>query len=158
MNSLICFAFSSLFPLLSIVTLIFDHPKWKGFILLSWATSVLRLIKIHRSVWSLLCSLGYLSCDLDLWSLTSKIIGFILSSCEKCAIVFTRLFPFLCIITLTFDLWPPKSIGFMLSSWATFVLSLIKIHSTVWSLLSSQGFSVFCLLWPWPLTSDFQKQ
>ena len=32
------------------------------------------------------------------------------------SIVFTSLFPYMCIVTLTFDLWPPKSIGFILSS------------------------------------------
>ena len=32
------------------------------------------------------------------------------------AIVFTSLFPYMSIVTLTFDLWPPKSIGFILSS------------------------------------------
>ena len=31
-------------------------------------------------------------------------------------IVFTSLFPYISIVTLTFDLWPPKSIGFILSS------------------------------------------
>ena len=28
--------------------------------------------------------------------------------------VFTSLFPYMSIVTLTFDLWPPKSIGFIL--------------------------------------------
>ena len=32
------------------------------------------------------------------------------------SIVFTSLFPYMSIVTLTFDLWPPKSIGFILSS------------------------------------------
>ena len=30
------------------------------------------------------------------------------------AIVFTRLFPYMSIVTLTFDLWRPKSIGSIL--------------------------------------------
>ena len=33
------------------------------------------------------------------------------------SIMFTSLFPYMPIVTLTFDLWPPKSIGFILSSW-----------------------------------------
>ena len=32
------------------------------------------------------------------------------------AIMFTSLFPYMSIVTLTFDLWPPKSMGFILSS------------------------------------------
>ena len=32
------------------------------------------------------------------------------------SIVFTSLFPYMSIATFTFDLWPPKSIGFILSS------------------------------------------
>ena len=35
------------------------------------------------------------------------------------SIVFTSLFPYMSIVTLTFDLWPPKSIGFILASWLT---------------------------------------
>ena len=32
------------------------------------------------------------------------------------SIMFTSLFPYMSIVTLTFDLWPPKSIEFILSS------------------------------------------
>ena len=32
------------------------------------------------------------------------------------SIVFTSLFLYMSIVTLTFDLWPPKPIGFILSS------------------------------------------
>ena len=32
------------------------------------------------------------------------------------SIVFTSLFPYMSIVTLTFYLWPPKSIGLILSS------------------------------------------
>ena len=32
------------------------------------------------------------------------------------SILFTSLFPYMSIVTLTFDLWSPKSIGFILSS------------------------------------------
>ena len=32
------------------------------------------------------------------------------------SIAFTSLFPYMSIVTLTFDLWPPKSIGFIISS------------------------------------------
>ena len=31
------------------------------------------------------------------------------------SILFTSLFPYMSIVTLTFDLWPPKSIGIILS-------------------------------------------
>ena len=55
------------------------------------------------------------------------------------SIMFTSLFPYLSIVTLTFDLWPPKSIGFILSSWLTCLPSLTKKHATVQSLSCSQG-------------------
>ena len=32
------------------------------------------------------------------------------------SVLFTSLFPYMSIVILTFDLWPPKSIGFILSS------------------------------------------
>ena len=46
------------------------------------------------------------------------------------SIVFTSLFPCISIVTLTFDLWPPKSIGFILSLWLTCLPSLMKKHTT----------------------------
>ena len=55
------------------------------------------------------------------------------------SIVFTSLFPYMSIVTLTFDLWPPKSIGFILSSWLTCLPSLTKKYATVLSLSCSQG-------------------
>ena len=48
------------------------------------------------------------------------------------SIVFTSLFPYIMsIVTLTFDLWPPKSIGFILSSRLTCLQSLKKKHAMV---------------------------
>ena len=44
--------------------------------------------------------------------------------------VFTSLFPFMSIMTLTFDLWPPKSIGFILSSFLTCLPSMTKKYTT----------------------------
>ena len=41
-------------------------------------------------------------------------------------IVFTSLFLYTSIVALTFELWPPKSIGFILSPWLTCPPSLIK--------------------------------
>ena len=40
--------------------------------------------------------------------------------------MFTSLYPDMSIVTLTFNLWPPKSIGFILSLWLTFLPSLTK--------------------------------
>ena len=42
-------------------------------------------------------------------------------------------------VTLTFDLWPPKSIGCILSSRLTCLASLTKKYATVWSLWCSQA-------------------
>ena len=71
----------------------------------------------------------YVNSDLDLWPLTSKInrvhsLVIVNMSAKfdeeahngSLFIVFTSLFPYMSIVTLTFDLWPPKSIGFILSS------------------------------------------
>ena len=56
-------------------------------------------------------------------------------------------------VTLTYDLWPPKSIGPILSPKLTSLQSLIKKYTTVWSLSCSQAYLHICTLWPWPLTS-----
>ena len=63
----------------------------------------------------------YVHCDLDLWPLTSKTnrvhpLNMVNMSTkfdkEICngvvSIVFTSLFPYMSIVTLNFDLWPPK--------------------------------------------------
>ena len=86
----------------------------------------------------------YVHCDLDLWPPTSKINRVHpLTMCNMSAkfvkqiqnglvsIVFTSLFPYMSIVTLTFDLWPQKSIGFILSSWLTCLPSLINKYKTV---------------------------
>ena len=86
----------------------------------------------------------YVHCDLDLWPLSSKInrvhpLTMVNMSAKfdkeihngLVSIVFTRLFPYMSIVTLTFDLWPPKSIGFILSPWLTRLPSLNKKHTTV---------------------------
>ena len=55
------------------------------------------------------------------------------------------------------DLWPSKSIGFILSPWLTCLPSLIKKSTTVKSLLCSQAYFHRCPLWPWPLTSKINR-
>ena len=110
--------------------------------------------------------------DLDLWPLNSKInrvhpltMPNMSAKFDQEAhnslvsIMFTSLFPYIMpIVTLTFDLWPPKSIGFILSPCLTCLPSLIKKHSTVESLSCSQAYFHICPLWPCPLTSDLQNQ
>ena len=46
------------------------------------------------------------------------------------SIVSTSLFQYMSIVTLTFDLWPQKSIGFILLPWPKCMTSLIKKHKT----------------------------
>ena len=46
-------------------------------------------------------------------------------------IMFTSLFPYMSIVTLTFDLWSPKSIGLILLPWLTCLPTLIKKNTTV---------------------------
>ena len=47
------------------------------------------------------------------------------------SILFTSLFPYLSIVTLTFDLWYQKLIGSIL--WLTCMPSLMKKHKTIYS-------------------------
>ena len=71
----------------------------------------------------------YVNCDLDLWPLTSKIdrvrpltMANMFAKFDEeehiglFSIAFTSLFLYMSIVTLTFYLWPLKSIGFILSS------------------------------------------
>ena len=131
--------FTSLFQYMSIVTLTFDlwPSKSIGPILSPWLTSLPSLMKKYTR-FSLYCVHKFISiyvhCDLDLWALTSKInrvhpLTMVNMSAKfdkeihssLFSIVFTSLFPYtyMSIVTLTFYLWPPKSIGFILASWLT---------------------------------------
>ena len=71
----------------------------------------------------------FVYCDLYIWPLISKINRvyplFIVNTSANfdeeahngyVSMLFTSLFPYLSIVTLTFNLWPPKSKGFILSS------------------------------------------
>ena len=121
------------------------------------------------------------TCQLWPWPLTSKInrvhpltMANMSAKFDKVAhnglvsIMFTSLIPYMSIVTLTVDLWPPKSIGSILSLWLICLPSLMKKHTTVKSLSSelqiiscSQAYfhiQNVCQLWPWHLTSDLQNQ
>ena len=63
------------------------------------------------------------------------------------SIMFTRLLPYISIVTLTFDLWPPESKEFIFSPWSTCLQSLKKMHTrkkhlyrVLYQLKSSKGF------------------
>ena len=148
-NGFVAIVFTRLFPHMSIVTLTFDvwPPKSIGFIISPWLTCLPSLIKstqrysryrVHNII-----SI-YVHCDLDLWPLTSKInrvhpLTMVNMSAKfdkeihngLVSIVFTSSFQYMSIVTLTFDLWPPKSLGFILSPWLTCLPSLIKKHTMV---------------------------
>ena len=146
-NGLVSMVFTSLFPYMSMVTLTFDlwPPKSIGLIFSPWLTCLPSLITKYTTAKSLSCSQAYFyTCPLWPWPLTSKINRVhplimvnisAKSDKEICngvvSIVFTSLFPHMSIVTLTFDLWPPKSIGFILSSWLTCLPSLTKKYATV---------------------------
>ena len=74
-------------------------------------------------------------------------------------ILFTRLFPYMSIVTLIIDLWPPKWIGFILSSWLTCLPSLIKMHKWFSSYRVHKIISIYvhCDLDLWPLTSKINR-
>ena len=64
-------------------------------------------------------------------------------------------------VTLTFDLWPWKSIGFQTLLRTKYVPSLVKIH---WKMfVDSRVFTRMLrhknlTQWPWPLTYDLENQ
>ena len=123
---------------------------------------------------SLACSKAYfhVNCELDLWPLTYKInrvhpltMANMSAKFDEEAhsglvsIMFTSLLPYMFIVTLTFDLWPPKSIVSVLSLW-------LNVCQDWWR--STQRFSLYCVhklitiyvycdLDFWPLTSKFNK-
>ena len=96
----------------------------------------------------------FVHCDHDLWHLTSKIhrvhpltMAKLSAKFDKEAhnglvsILFTRLFPYLSIVNLAFDLWPPKSIESILALWLACMPSLMKKYTTV---LVSMLFTSLC--------------
>ena len=147
-NGLVSTLFTSLFPYMSIVTLTFDLQNQYGWSshhglyvcqVWSWSSQWFCHYGVHK-----LISI-YVHCDLDLWPLTFKInrvhpLTMVNMSAKfdkeihngLVSIVFTSLFSYMSIVTLTFDLWPPKSIGFILLSWLTCLPSLTKKYATVY--------------------------
>ena len=122
-------------------------PKSIEFIASLWLTCLPSSMKKH-TWFSLKCVHKLISihvnCDLDLWPLTSKIkrvhpltmANMYAKFDEKAhfglvSILFTSLFSYLSIVTLTFDLWPPKSIGSILWLWLTRMSSLMKKQTMV---------------------------
>ena len=95
-----------------------NHPLAMVFCQVWWrSTQRFSLYRVHK-----LISI-YVNCDLNLWPLTSKInmvhsltMANMSGKFDEEAhnglvsIVFTSLFPHKCIVTLTFDLWPPRTL------------------------------------------------
>ena len=77
------------------------------------------------------------------------------------SIMFTSLLPCVSIVTLTFNLWPPKSIAFILSLWLTCLPSLMKKHKRFSLHLVHKLISIYmyvnCDLALWPLTSKINR-
>ena len=93
--------------------------------------------EIHNSLVSIvfesLFPYTYVHCDLDLWPpkinrVHPLTMANMSTKCDQeahsglVAIVFTSLLPYIFIVTLTFDLWPPKTIGCILLPWLTCTL------------------------------------
>ena len=122
-------------------------PKSIGYTLSPRLTSLSSLMKEYTTVNSLSCSQAYLHIyPLWPWPLTSDLqinrdhpLTMVNVSAkfdqeahnDLVAIVFTSSFPYMSIVTLTFDLWPPKSIGSILLPWLTCLPCLIKKYTTV---------------------------
>ena len=74
------------------------------------------------------------------------------------SILFTSLFPYMFIVTLTFDLWPPKSIGFILSPWLITNISAKfdeEAHNGLVAIMYTRLFSYMSIV---TLTFDLQNQ
>ena len=71
------------------------------------------------------------------------------------SIVFTSLFPYISIVTLTFDLWPLKSIGFILTMANMFAKFDEKAHNGLASIMFTSLFPYMCIV---TLTFDLQIQ
>ena len=83
----------------------------------------------HRSfhIWTMTCKINRVL-PLTMMNMSAK---FDEAHADLVSIVFTSLFPYMSIVTLTFDPWPPQSIGSILSLWLTCLASLMKKHTTV---------------------------
>ena len=115
--------------MIPIVTFMFKlwPPKSIGFTSITYKMSVKFDEEGHNGFVCIRFTAYYHACPLWPWPLTSKInrvhpLTMVNMSAKfykeahngLVAIVFTSLFPYMSIVTLTFDLWPPKSKGFIL--------------------------------------------
>ena len=60
--------------------------------------------------------------------------------------VFTRLSPYMSIVTLTFHICPPKSIGYILNPWLTCLQNLIKTYNGLVSIMFTSLFSYMSIV------------
>ena len=103
--------------------------------------------------------------DLHLWTVTSKIDRFTMinmsskfdEEAHNGQYKVHSLFSYLSPVTMTFDIWPPKSKGSILSPKLTSLQSLMKKYTTVQYLSCSQAYLHICPLWPWPLTFKINR-
>ena len=161
-------------PYLSMIPIVtFTFELWPsksiGFTMVNMSAKFIE--EVHNGLVCIGFTAYFHTCPLWPWPLTSKInrvhpltIVNITANFDEeihnglVSILFTTLLPYMSIVTLTFEIWPPKSIVFILSPWLLCLPSLIKKQTTVLSLSCSQAYFHICPLWPWPLTSDIQNQ
>ena len=73
--------------------------------------------------------------------------------------IWVKIGDFLSCVTLKFDGWPWKTIGHLFYATSSFVLHYIAICELKMELQPGNAkfgskLVIFCLVWPWPLTSD----
>ena len=132
-------------------------PKSIVFIVSPWLTSLTSLMKKHTLVKSILCSKYYsihVKIDLDLWPVTSKInrnnpltmanmfAKFWWGSAQRFSLYHVHKLIYI-YVYCDLDLWPPKSIGPILSLWLIFMPSLMKEHTTVKSIHVHKLISIY---------------
>ena len=130
--------------MITILTFTFElwPPKSIGFTMVNMSAKFHE--EAHNGFVCIRFTAYFHTCPLWPWPLTSKINR--VHPCTKVnisakfdeeihnglvSIVFISLFPYMSIVTLTFDLWPTKSIGLILLPWLTCLPSLIKKQTTV---------------------------
>ena len=144
-NGLVSIAFTSLFHICQL----WPWPLTSNFNRVRSLTMANMSAKFDEEAHNGLVSIAFTSlfyiCQLWLWPLTSKINRICLLTMANISakfdeeehtggsvsIAFTSLFLYMSIVTLTFDLWPKISIGFVLSLWLTCLPSLMKKHTMV---------------------------
>ena len=123
----------------------------------------------------------FVPCDLEIWRMTLKNNRAPLLCCFKLSASFhshqwiptgvtvrkhpilVKIDDFFSRVTLKFNGWPWKTIGHLFYATSSFVQHFVPIGELKLELLSGNAqfgskSAIFCPVWPWNMTDDFEKQ